>query len=69
MSQDLFDDTWVVDEADDTNAAAALGASQGINQIDLTNEARPSASAEVGRDEHRRLEQFAEELSKSTQAG
>jgi len=33
VSQDLFDHTRVVDEAEDTKASSALGASQGICKI------------------------------------
>ena len=49
MLQDLFDDARVFDETEYTSTAAALGASQGIDKIDYTNEARPGASAETAK--------------------
>ena len=47
VSQDLFDDTWVVAAAEDTMASSAPGASQGICKIHFSNEARPGASGEA----------------------
>ena len=47
MSQNLFDNTRVVDEAEDAKASSALGASQGICKIYFSNEARPGASAKA----------------------
>jgi hypothetical protein len=37
----------VVDEADDSQPAAALGASQRVDKIHFANEARPGASREA----------------------
>mgnify|MGYP001598644590 FL=1 len=44
VSQDFFDDTWVVDEAEYSQPAAALGASQWVDKIHIANEARPVRS-------------------------
>jgi len=51
VPQDLLNDRRILDEGDDAQSAAALGAGEGIGKIDLANEASPGASrvaAEIG---------------------
>jgi len=44
VSQDLFDDTGVVDKAEDSQMAAAFRAIQRVCKIHFSNEARPGAA-------------------------
>ena len=47
MFENLLDDARIVYEADDSNPAAALGASQRVCKIDFTNEASPGWTAKA----------------------
>src|SRR3970282_551504 len=40
--KDLFDDLWLVDEADDSHLSMAFRADQGICFIDLSDKVRPA---------------------------